>query len=218
MLGDHVRSVALLAAGVVVLRIVERPEPVLVAAVAFLDRVERASVSAVAGRAAELFERMILSRSGSGWLVKGASCALGQAQVGLGQRHQRRHHRGIGAHVAGLAAVHQAHAADIVDLRAGGIHVDLAQLDVHVLDAVQQAFESRRTKPGRFSLTYSFSAVWASLAGLSTIAALGDQSRRCGHQAGERGMSTRRQLNSLFRSILPSPWANPRCRLLSGPP
>src|ERR1700680_1672749 len=39
MLGDHIRGMALLAAGVVVLRIVERPEPVFVASMASLGRV-----------------------------------------------------------------------------------------------------------------------------------------------------------------------------------
>ena len=112
MLGDHVRGVALLAAGVVIFRIVERPEPVLVAAVRLFDRVERAAIAAVAGRAAKFFERMELQQVRIGMAGERRVLALGQAEIGLGQRHHHRNHQRIGAHVAGLAAVHQADAAE----------------------------------------------------------------------------------------------------------
>ncbi len=59
VLGDHVRSVALLASGIKIFFVIQRPEPVFVAAVALFDRVQRASISAVAWRAAEFFQRMI---------------------------------------------------------------------------------------------------------------------------------------------------------------
>ena len=153
MLGDGIGGVALLAAGVVVLRIVERPEPVLVAAVRLFHGVERAAVAAVAGRAAEFFVRVELQQVGIGMAGEGSVVALGQAQIGLGERHDDGHDQRIGGHVAGLAAIHQAHAADVVDLRARRVDVDLAQLDVQILDALQQARESAEPSPGRFSLT-----------------------------------------------------------------
>ena len=86
LFGDHVGGVALLAAGVEIFGVVERPEPVLVAAVGLFDRVEGAAVAAVAGRAAEFFQRMDLQQLRVGMGGEGRILAVGHAQVGLGQR------------------------------------------------------------------------------------------------------------------------------------
>ena len=67
--GDHVQGMALLAAGVVIFGIVEWIEPVFVAAVPALDGIYGAAIAAVAGRAAEFFQRMPLSATAGrdGW-------------------------------------------------------------------------------------------------------------------------------------------------------
>ncbi len=62
--------------------------------------------------------------------------ALGEAEVGFGQRHGDGNQERIGAEMAGLAAIDQAGAAEIVKRCAAGIHVDLAQVNVEALDAL----------------------------------------------------------------------------------
>ena len=120
VLGDHVRGVALLAAGVVIFGIVERVEPVLVAAVPALDGIYGASIATVARRAAKFFERMILQELQVGMAGIGCVFAFREAEVGFGERDLRRNVTSFRADVAGLAAIHEACATEIIERRAGG--------------------------------------------------------------------------------------------------
>ena len=105
VLGDHVARVALLAAGLKILWIVERPEPVFVAAMPFLDGINGAAIAAMAGRASEFFERMPFDEIEIGMAGERRVLALGHAEVGLRERDLRWDIARIGAHVAGLAAI-----------------------------------------------------------------------------------------------------------------
>ena len=92
----------------------------LVAAVASLDGIERAAVAAVAGRAAKFSSGWILIRSGSGWLVNGASLLLAMPRSALVSVSCDGNEQRVRADVAGLAAIDQAGAAEIVDRVPGG--------------------------------------------------------------------------------------------------
>ena len=61
VLGDHVSGMALLASRLIIFRVIQRPEPMRVAAVSALDGIDRAAVSAVARRTTELLQRMPLN-------------------------------------------------------------------------------------------------------------------------------------------------------------
>ena len=115
VLGDDVRGMALLATGVVIFGIVEWIEPVFVAAVTVLDGIYGASIATVAGRAAEFFERMRFQQHQVRMAGVGRVFAFREAEVGFGQRDLRRNVTSLRADVAGLAAIHEAGAAEIVE-------------------------------------------------------------------------------------------------------
>ena len=185
VLGDHVRGVALLAAGVVIFGIVERPEPVRIAAVSAIHGVDGAAIAAVARRAAKFFERMPVDELEVGMAGERGVIAFGHAEVGLGERELRRNVFRVGGDVAGLAAVHQAGAAEIIERRAGRIDVDLNDVLVEIFHGVLQTFERRGTETGQM-LGGVLREVGAGVfGGLINFAALGDQSGALGHDAGE---------------------------------
>src|SRR5580692_6461683 len=105
---------ALLAAGVVILGIVKWIEPMFVAAVPAFDRVDGAAIATVAGRAAKFFQRMPFQKRQVGVAGVGRVFAFRQAEVGCSERDLRRHVASFGADVAGLAAIYEACAAEIV--------------------------------------------------------------------------------------------------------
>ena len=204
VLGDHVRGVALLAAGVEIFRIIERPEPVLVAAVAFLDRIQRAAISAVARRAAKFFQRMKLHQVRIGMAGERRVVALRQAKIGLGERHRDGNDQRVRADVAGLAAIDEARAAKIVERRPGGIHVDLAQMRMSrfFMLSLQSCRVAWSPGPADCSFTYRSSLSLRVLGRLVDVAALGDQRGLCGHDRSEQAV----QLvvaKTFFCSILP---------------
>ena len=135
VLGDHVSRMALLAAGFIILGIVERPEPVFVAAMSFLDRINGAAVAAVAGRASEFLQRMPFQEIEIGMAGERSVFALGHAEISLCERDLRRHIARIGAHVARLAAVDEPCAAQIVQRSSGRVDVDLDDALVKILHA-----------------------------------------------------------------------------------
>src|SRR5579872_2542986 len=118
---------ALLASGIVVFRIIERPEPVFVTAVSSLDAVQRAAVSAVARRASELVERMPLQELCVRMAAERRVVIFLQAKIGFGERQRRGYVFRVHANVARLATVGEANAADIVDFVARRVDVDLNQ-------------------------------------------------------------------------------------------
>jgi len=85
MFGDGVRGVALLASGIVIFGIIQRPEPVFIAAVRALHGIECAAI-AFRGKASSRISPAdgTFSRSGSGWLVNGAFLVPGYAEIGFG--------------------------------------------------------------------------------------------------------------------------------------
>ncbi len=108
-------GMALLAAGVVIFGIVERIEPVLVATVPALDGIDGTAIAAMAGRAAEFFERMPFQKLQVGMAGVGRVFAFREAEVGFSERDLRRNVARFGADVAGLAAIHEACAAQIIE-------------------------------------------------------------------------------------------------------
>ncbi len=158
----------------------------LVAAVGFFFRVQRSAIASVAGRATKLLERMEFEQIGIGMAGEWSVHALGHAQVGFGHRHDDRNDQRVGADVARLAAIHQAYAADIVDLRARRIDVDLPQFDVHALDACAQTREIRGTQTGQVLLDVFVQRGLRFLGRLVHLSALSDQGRALRHDAGER--------------------------------
>ncbi len=85
MLGDHVSRMALLAAGLKIFSIVERPEPVLVAAVPSAHGIDRAAVAAMAGGASKFLEGMPFQQINIRMARERSVCALGHPQIGLRQ-------------------------------------------------------------------------------------------------------------------------------------
>src|SRR5579859_7403385 len=116
---------ALLAARIVVFRIIERPEPVLITPVSCLDAVERAAVSTVARRAAEFVERVPLEELLVRMTGERSVFTFLPAEIGLGQRQRRGNVVRVHAHVARLATVRETNAADVVDFVAWRVDVDL---------------------------------------------------------------------------------------------
>jgi hypothetical protein len=115
--GDHLPRVTLLAAGLNVLLVVQRPQPEFVVPVRLLHAGERRSVAAVAGRAAETFGVVNLEQ----FLIGMAGKHLFAAHACLGERNRLPR-----AEVAAFAAIHQ---VDVLD-------VDLADLDVELIERV----------------------------------------------------------------------------------
>src|SRR5690348_3725848 len=150
VLRPSVGGMALLAAGIVIFGIVERPEPVFIAAVCFFHADERAAIASVAGRAAEFIQRM----PGEKILVRMAGerrvVALLQSEVGFRERQRGRNVFRLHTHMAGLATVGEADAADVVNHRAGWVDVDLDQRNVEAIDSFDQAFERGGAKPRQF--------------------------------------------------------------------
>ena len=87
--------------------------------------------------------------------------------------------------MTGLAAIHQADAAHIIDLRAGRIDVDLLQLDIHSRSAVEQALQIRRAKAGQAFFHEGIERDLRFLRGFILIAALGDEHGLLAHDAGK---------------------------------
>ncbi len=140
---------ALLASGVVIFGIVERPEPVFVTPVSCLDTVQRAAVSAVARRAAELVERMPLQELRVRMAAERRVVIFLEAKIGFGERQRRGNVFRVHANVARLATVGEANAADVVDFMARRVDVDLNQRNVHGLDGVEQALKLRGIQAGK---------------------------------------------------------------------
>ena len=84
VLGDCVRGMALLAAGVIIRGVIQRPEPMFIATVGALDRIECAAVAAVARRAAEFFLRMELQKIGIGMAGERRVLIPGYTEIGFG--------------------------------------------------------------------------------------------------------------------------------------
>ena len=139
-------GMALLATSVVIFGIVEWVEPVLVAAVPALDGINGASVAAVTGRAAEFFQRMRFQKCQIGMAGVGRVFAFREAQVGFGERDLRRNVASLGADVAGLAAIHEACAAKIIERRAWGIYVDLNDARIEIAHGVLQKLQRGRAE------------------------------------------------------------------------
>ncbi len=84
MFGDGVRGVALLASGIVIFGIIQRPEPVFIAAVRALHGIESAAIAAVARRAAKFFLRMELQQIGIGMAGERRVLVPAYAEIGFG--------------------------------------------------------------------------------------------------------------------------------------
>ena len=113
----------------------------LVAAVASANRIDRAAIPAMAGRASKFLKGMPFQQIDVRVAREGGICALGHAQIGLRQRDLRRHVTWIGAHVARLAAIDESGPAEIVQRSAGRVHVDLDDALVEILHAPAQTIE-----------------------------------------------------------------------------
>ncbi len=186
VLGDHIRSVALLAPGLEVLRIIQRPEPVFVPAMRLLNGVKRAPVPAVARRAAKFFQGMIFHH-----VLIGVACirrvlALVQAQVGFRHRHRHGHDQWIRSEMAGLAAVDQSGAAQVIERRAGGVHVDLAELDIEFFHAPGEGLQIARGQAWELLLHVFAEFILRVFFRLIHLAALGDKFCLRGHDRSEQ--------------------------------
>ena len=185
VLGDHVRGVALLAAGVVIFGIVERPEPVRIAAMTAIHGVDGAAIATVAGRAAKFFERMPVNEFEVGMAGERSVIAFGHAEIGFGERELRRNVFLVGGYVTGLATVHQAGAAEIIDGRPGRIDVDLNDVLVKIFHGVLQTFEGRGTESWQMLGSVLREVGAGVFGGLINFAALRDQSGALGNDASE---------------------------------
>ncbi len=103
--------------------------------------------------------------------------ALRQAEIGLRQRHRDGNEQRVRAQVAGLAAIDQAGAAQIVERSSGRIHVDLAKVNVQVLHAFGEREQILGGEAGELLLHIFVQLVLRVLGGLVDVAALGDQLR-----------------------------------------
>ena len=111
---------------------------------------------------------------------------FGHAQIGFGERHYSGNEQRIGGHVTRLAAVDEADTADVIDLRAWRVDVDLPQLDVHVAGALQQTLQIGGAQAGQTFLNEGIERNLRFFRGLILLAALGYQTSLLAHDAGER--------------------------------
>ena len=165
-------GVALLATGFHVFRIIHWPEPVLIAAVSLFHRIHRAAIAAVAGRAAKLFHGVKRHHFGIRMAGEWSVGTFREAQIGLGQSNCWRNHQRVCANVAGLAAIDQANAAEVVDRCSWGIYVHLAQFNVEVLDAVIECSNCRSGHAGQILFDVGVECILGILGRLIDIGSL----------------------------------------------
>ncbi len=99
------------------------------------NAVQRTAIPAMAWRAAKLFQGMILQHVRIGMARVGRVVALPQTEIGFRYRHGDWNDQRIRAQVAGLTAIDESSAAKIIEGGAGGVHVDLPQLDIEIFHA-----------------------------------------------------------------------------------
>ena len=171
-----VGRVALLATGVIVCRIVQRPEPVFVAAVSLFDGVEGAAIAAMAWRAAKLFLRVKLHQIGIGMAGERRVGALGQAEINpFGEIHYDWNDQRVRCNVTRLAAIYQANAANIVQLRAWRINVNLVNFRIELANALSQTSEVCGVESGQLGLEIFVERGLRVFSWLINVAALGDE-------------------------------------------
>ena len=134
-------GVTLLAAGLEIVAVIKRPEPMFISPVRFLNAGNRAAVPAVTRRASKPVRVVDLQKFELRVAGERRVVAPGQAQIRFGQCHRRRHKLRVHSEVARLAAVHQPARANVVQADVGRIDVDLVNVDRKMLNRTQEASE-----------------------------------------------------------------------------
>ena len=141
VLRPGIGRMTLLAAGLEIVAVIERPEPVFISPVRFLNAGNRAAVPAVTRRASKPVRVVDLQKFELWVAGERRVVAPGQAQIRFGQCHRRRHKLCVHSEVARLAAVHQPARANVVQADVGRIDVDLVNVDRKMLNRTQEASE-----------------------------------------------------------------------------
>ncbi len=146
-----------------------------VTAMRLFNAVEGAAIPAMAWRAAELFQGMIFQHLGIKMARVRRVVALPQAEISLRYRHGDGNDQGIRAQVAGLTAIHQSSAPKIIEGGAGGVYVDLPQLDIEIFHASGKCCQVARGQPRKLFFYIFGEFVLRVLFRLIDFAALGHE-------------------------------------------